>query len=1451
MVPSSDLKSLMMALITPECQSFFELLLPLNIFSSHPIFANFISAKMNDSVNFFCPKDSFGPTVKLKSCQDGFDFTMLFEDSLFAIFPAVLLLCAVPLRLWSIYRRPDAVKGSMLRTVKLASIVLQADKEYSLGYYHCTLLTLLVLWSIPLYAATRTRATIAAAALDLAATIAVGLLSPLEHSKSLRPSILLSVFLFFTTVLDITRVRTEWLLQGSSATPIVFLTALTVKLLLLVLEALSKVSHSVTQGASVPEQTSGIYSLSFFAWLNPLIYLGNWRNLTVQDLYQVDEHISSAFVDDKVGRQWDSSSKDKSYSLAWAITKALWAPITMTMIPRLVLVAFSIAQPFLIQDAINFVEDGTEPNRYGYGLIGAFAITYIGIAVSTAWYQYLTSRVLSMIRAGLISIIYKSSLNIAVGTIEAPSPISLMGADIERIMTTLQWIISTAPNIIQVTVAIWILEKRLGAICVAPVIVVLLVHTASAYTSSQVAKRIRVRQRGWMQAVQKRVALTSDVLGSIKGMKILGLTEMITRNVQDTREEELQKSKLFRHMQIINITLGNASNMLSPVITFIGYGIIAKYSANKAPSAATIFSSLSLLSMLISPVNELVSAIPNLAAALECCSRIQEYVTGNKQVDFRSLSHEPGVSNVENTNETNCETFESGGSIIELRQVSAGWHPDRTVLHDLSMQISVSTLTMVIGPVGCGKSTLLQILLGEGILHSGSVNLSTDDIAYCDQTPFLTNRSIRQNILGALDYDQEWYISCLRACALDVDIRLFPDGDKSIVGSKGIALSGGQKQRLAIARAVYARKKIVLMDDCLSGLDMETERHCFLQILSKDGLIRQTVCRSSTLLSYEAMLIYAVKWLPYSDHVIVLSSDGHLLQSGAFHSLLSVPGYLRDLNLEDNGIENASLVAELDVNQSTIYPPTPTPASNPRTHKDKSAENRGHRDPRNLSYYINTMGKTGFGLFLFFAAMEIVFIALQPLWLSWWIAANQIMPDSDLGKWLSVYAVFGILAVAFLGISAGAPMTFISATDSGSLLNRFTQDITLMDMQLPISLLLSTEGLGKTIAGAALTCVSSGYMALSLPVLGVALFYLQKFYLQTSRQIRLLDLEAKSPLFTHLTETLDGIRTIRAFKWKQHVLDENFVLIDVAQRPFYLLLCLQNWLNLVLDVVVACLVIVLVALSVALRHSMNGSLLGVAMVSIVNFSQTLSSFLNYWTAIETSLGAIARTRQFIRETPAELHNNGEVAVSPEWPSDFSIVFQDVSASYQSSGPDVVQKVNLTIRPGQRVAICGRTGSGKSTLIALLLRLLDPKSGSVFIGHDDISSLPQETIRRRITCLPQDPWFLPGEHGTVRSNLDPLNEATESQIQVVLGKVRLAEQIREMGGLDAEMRGSHLSAGQKQLFCLARAMLMRRSKILLLDEATSRYLSSSYLFTDKKFMKIMLTTMCECDELVLT
>jgi ATP-binding cassette subfamily C (CFTR/MRP) protein 1 len=242
-------------------------------------------------------------------------------------------------------------------------------------------------------------------------------------------------------------------------------------------------------------------------------------------------------------------------------------------------------------------------------------------------------------------------------------------------------------------------------------------------------------------------------------------------------------------------------------------------------------------------------------------------------------------------------------------------------------------------------------------------------------------------------------------------------------------------------------------------------------------------------------------------------------------------------------------------------------------------------------------------------------------------------------------------------------------------------------------------------------------MALCLPFVGVALFFLQKFYLRTSRQMRLLDLEAKSPLYTHLTATLEGVRTIRAFKWNEYVLTLNFGLLDLAQRPFYLLLCLQNWLNLVLDVIVACLAVILITLAVTLRHSMNSSLLGVAMVSIVNFSQMLSSFVSYWTSMETSLGAISRTRHFITQTPAEF-SNGAAVIPAEWPSGTSIKFEDVSASYQYviATFSTPKQLNISLTNTQELPVLSsyrRLGS-LSMLVSGLLSVAVPARASLLL-----------------------------------------------------------------------------------------------------------------------------------------
>ena len=357
-----------------------------------------------------------------------------------------------------------------------------------------------------------------------------------------------------------------------------------------------------------------------------------------------------------------------------------------------------------------------------------------------------------------------------------------------------------------------------------------------------------------------------------------------------------------------------------------------------------------------------------------------------------------------------------------------------------------------------------------------------------------------------------------------------------------------------------------------------------------------------------------------------------------------------------------------------------------------------------------------------------------------------------------------------------------------------------------------------------LTSISSGYLACTIPFIAGVLYVLQRIYLRTSRQMRLLDLEAKSPLYSNFISSFSGLVTIRAFGWTEELYQENLLSLDVSQRPYYLLYSLQNWLLLVLDLLVAGLAVLLVGITVSLRDKISPGLLGVALTNVIGFGQTLSSLILTWTQLETSLGAVGRIREFGRVTPTEIEPHhappppAYCAKDGTWPVAGGIVISHISAAYGER--TVLNDISLEIHPGEKVAICGRTGSGKSTLLAVMLRLQQPTSGTISIDGLDTSSVELNLLRSSIVTLPQDATFL---SGTVRRNLDPFGAAEDVEVWAALEKTGIKALIEEKGGITVDLNVDWLSAGQKQLFCLARALL-RKGKVLLLDEATSRYVS---------------------------
>lgn len=890
-----------------------------------------------------------------------------------------------------------------------------------------------------------------------------------------------------------------------------------------------------------------------------------------------------------------------------------------------------------------------------------------------------------------------------------------------------------------------------------------------------------------------------------------------------------------------SLDVANALGMFAPVLIIVLYAILAN-TRGQVLRIETAFTTIAILALITHPANMVMTIVPRAVVSLASFERIQTYILDENTANETVLTTKSELPRAA------CSSW-----IIDLHEVAiAALGSSKPILRDISVEVPQGSITIVTGPVGSGKTILARAILGEARIIFGSVCVHAKHIAYCSQTTWLPNQTIRDIIHGPKSTehrDWAWYQETIQACCLDSDLNILPDGDLTSVGSKGLNLSGGQRQRVALARAVYSRYGLIVLDDSFSALDTKTQTQVVDNLLGPEGLLKK-------LGSTVVWISNATQHFHLADDIVVLA-DGTTKERGTWEQLRKDDAQLPELI---HPHDSASQPFEI-FSRHEAFPrrkPTVIDTETLLSHKDG--------DLSLYNYYFRASNPLNIGLLITATALCSFFMTIPPYWLKIWTESpnpsmffyTAIYATLLLAAWLSTNGIMSstLLLVAptsglvlhsrLLETIVNAGLSYFSDTDTGSILNRFGSDLQLVDKALASALAALSAQIFKLLMQAALLLLSQPLIALILPPTILVVYIVQKIYLRTSRQLRVLELSSRAAVLSSFTETVAGAPTIRAFEWQPLTAQHASRVLDGSQRPLYLLMCLQRWLNIVLDLLIAAVAVGVVTASVRLRGSTTGGEVGVALSMILVANTTLLKLVTNWADLEMSLGAVARLRNVERETAREEQlARGTQGLPDHWPGRGAITFSEVTASYKAASTALALKnLALTVEAGQWVVVCGRTGSGKSSLLLSLLRLLDTTAGTIAIDGVDIATLSRATIRETVfITVAQEAFFLP--QGSLGFNLDPEGRAETEVIVDALKKTGLWEQFcsgnREGEGDEVVLSMSlsslpSLSTGQTQLLALTRALIRRRvltntsldvytdtppiKPIILLDEVTS-------------------------------
>ncbi|KAJ5273912.1 ABC bile acid transporter [Penicillium angulare] len=1192
--------------------------------------------------------------------------------------------------------------------------------------------------------------------------------------------------------------------------------------------------HVFRNGVLVsPESTVSLISRMTFMWMSPWLAVGKLpRALEVSDTHEIPQKARSlesnnVFMQTRVDRfQWTRTN------LLWTLLRLHSVAFTTHLICTLLVTSFNFIPQASLFATLRTLEEGSRQGPVLWLYVAGLAIPPIISAPFDAYkYWVAHSTFILGTRQYLTPAIFSKALTLN-GKLQTKKStewgdsdsahriVNLMTVDTTKCGLAFNTVMQSIWTSMNLLVSVYSLIGLLGWHSALTAIVVV---ALTFLVSSQATKIQSTARRETRMLRDKRLSSLTEVFRCIKMAKIMALEKQWEEKVKGVRDAELQKSHtilvwdLFtRSLYLITPTL--LSVLLLGTHAWI-YGEIKPAKAFAVISMLnTVQTSMSAIPGIIPSFMESLTGAEHLAEFLNAPARIQQVIQSDT-IEFRNAS----ISG-------------PGGPIKS----------GKARLEDLSLQFPQGSLSLITGPTGSGKSLLLASILGECHLHGGTIHAPiaqpwdstvdsgwlNDSIAYVAQSPWIEAATVKDNILFGLPYDSGRYNQVIHACALQPDLNSFQMGDLAEVWANGANLSGGQQWRLTMARALYSRARVLVIDDIFSAVDVHTARHLYEHTLTgplSSGRTRLLATHSLGLCS------------PRTAYLVCLD-QGRVSFAGTVEGFQGV-NQLPVARIEPSS-DNPTDFQESRLPDS-IHPPQAV---------EKEPTVSSMHQWSKFWMYTRSSGTTAHWILtlIIFVAYGIALLS-QAWWLGEWSTQLDDLHDSQfngqerthpaLRRGLAIYlglsgllitlSVARIYAVSVgawrasrrlfrivLARTLAAPTQWVNTMSLGTILDMFSADFDTVDTLLSTHMQdVLTSGVDVIIALTSAT-VTQPRLLPAVFILATFAIHDTKKYLAAARKVKRLEDSIRGPIINYATSCLQGISTIRAYGKTEQSLARMGEQLEERCRASRHIALLKHWLAVRTDILGAFFVSITASVMIGLPN-VDAASVGFVITFANQLAQSFKVAIYRYQNFELDLDPLGRVLDYT-QLETEGGEDRSSTTSTEWPSTGAIEVSGLVAQHGPDLPPVLNGITFRVEANQRVGIVGRTGAGKSSIALALLRMLSITQGHIMVDGVDIATLHPQRVRSRLAMIPQDPMLT---KGTIRSNLDPFDEFGDQQLvhalslvgwHGVAGKLAMNED-KERSALVENTE--NLSQGQRQVLCIARA-IVRNSKVLILDEATS-------------------------------